>query len=178
VNSGEPVVFCIDVELLPSIRPKDVDVPLVIDCPETRAVLSKTTSFGVPFDRLLRYQTRSRRKMIASPTEPPNTPPTIAPIFGELEERLVGDGAAEPDDNKNETVTVLATVSVGNNEEGRVIDAFLAATTGSKVPFVSAGLIYAHWGTDVPANMFPGKVDSYFTEQLKLHIVQFKYERS
>jgi hypothetical protein len=61
--------------------------------------------------------------MIATATEPPNAPPTMAPRFGveELEEGLVEDGAAEPD-NKNGMLPVLATVLVEKSEEGRIIE--------------------------------------------------------
>lgn len=86
----------------------------------------------------------------------------MAPRFEVAAGLIVDVGELE---NTNEVkVVLLAAVLVV--KDGRVVEAFWAATTGSNVSFVLDTSRYAHRGTEVPPKIVPGNDVSYFTEQL------------
>lgn len=83
----------------------------------------------------------------------------MAPRFEVAAGLIVDVGELE-----NTNVVLLAAVLVV--KDGRVVETFWAATTGSNVSFVLDTSRYAHRGTEVPPKIVPGNDASYFTEQL------------
>ena len=52
-----------------------------MDCPETRARLSKARSFWIAFRRFRKKNHSTARPMTATNASPPTTPPAIAPAL-------------------------------------------------------------------------------------------------